>query len=320
MATYIALFDTTSPQVNLAREEYLLKNKKDDYILLWKNEPSVIIGKNQNTYAEVNLKKAEELNVHVVRRITGGGAVYHDLGNLNYTFITDGYNPDTDFKTFSLPVCEYLKSIGLNATFSGRNDILIDGMKISGTAVAVENNRTMYHGTLMFDVNLSVLGEILIPSPLKLQSRGISSVKSRVTNIKEHTSLSPDEFINGLFNYLKQSHEIYIPTTKDTDAVIALANSKYSSWDWNVGQNPKYSVSNSKKFDFGIVSLDFDVYNGVIDKLSLTGDFFGLHDVSQLCSRLCGIAHTKESLITALCDVNQFISGATPLDIAEMFF
>ena len=192
--------DNHDAYFNIASEEYLLKHTDGFYFYLWINDPAVIVGTNQNAIEEVNLSYTQENGIKVVRRMTGGGTVYHDGGNLCYTVIAP-FNPEQDnYKAFTAPVIEYLNSIGVKAEFSGRNDITVDGMKISGNAQTVYKNRIMHHGTLLFDTDMSVLGSALNPSKLKIESKGIKSVRARVTNISEHLGgkMSITEFRRGL--------------------------------------------------------------------------------------------------------------------------
>ncbi|MBQ1263585.1 MAG: lipoate--protein ligase family protein, partial [Oscillospiraceae bacterium] len=195
----------TSPSFNLALEEYLLSNfKNGEIITLWRNEPSVIIGKNQNAYAEIDAEYVKANNITVVRRLTGGGAVFHDLGNINYTLISD-YNSDNfgDFKGFAQPICEFLSRDGVSAELSGRNDITIDGAKISGTAQTVKGSRCLAHGTLLYSADISALAKALRPNQKKLEDKAVRSVKSRVGNIKDicSLSLSAEEFMKELSEY-----------------------------------------------------------------------------------------------------------------------
>jgi lipoate-protein ligase A len=184
--------DKTNPYFNLAMEEYLLKNFNEDLFILWRNESSVIVGKNQNTLSEINLEYIKENNIPVVRRQSGGGAVFHDLGNINFTFIANDNNSFSDFKRFTQPIIDLLKTLDINAEFSGRNDLLIDGKKFSGNAQYNYKNKVMHHGTLLFSSQIGDLSNALKVKPIKFEGKGIKSVKSRVTNISEHLKYDID--------------------------------------------------------------------------------------------------------------------------------
>jgi lipoate-protein ligase A len=310
------------PYFNLASEEYLLKQKDGFYLYLWINAPSVIVGVNQNAFKEVNLNYTENNGIKVVRRLTGGGAVYHDLKNVNYTVIAPYHESENLYKEFSTPVIEYLKSLGLNAEFSGRNDILVDGKKISGNAQTVFNGRVMHHGTLLFDTDTSVLSSALNPSKLKMESKGIKSVRSRVTNIKDclKNPLTVTDFLDGLKRVFLKNAVEYEFNQQDINAINNLVKEKYSTYEWNIGRSPKGSMLFEQRFDFGILTLSFDVKQGVIENANIHGDFFSKKDVNELAFKLNGVKFEKQSLLNALEDISIYIVGANANDIVEKMF
>jgi len=310
------------PEFNLAAEEYLLKSKGDSYISVWVNSPAVIVGINQNTAEEVNLDYTRENGIRVVRRQTGGGAVYHDGGNICYTII-DAFDSERDnYRHFTSGVIGYLKTLGVSAEFSGRNDLTIGGKKFSGNAQCVYKNRIMHHGTVMFDTDTSALTGALRPNKFKVESKGIKSVRSRVTNVSEHLAdkMTAEEFFNGLCSYLSKGAEEYVLTPDDIKAIEALADGKYSSFDWNVGRSPKAEYSAEQRFTFGIVKASYSIEGGRLSAVALSGDFFSHGDVKALCESLCGLPFERSSITTALKDVGRFILGATPENIADLFF
>ena len=184
--------EKTNPFFNLAMEEYFLKNFDEDIFILWRNESSVIVGKNQNTLSEINLDYIKENSIPVVRRQSGGGAVFHDLGNINFTFIASNNDNFSDFKRFTTPIIELLKTLDINAKFSGRNDLLIDGCKFSGNAQYNYKNKVMHHCTLLFSSQISDMSNALKVKPIKFEGKSIKSVKARVTNISEHLKVPMD--------------------------------------------------------------------------------------------------------------------------------
>ena len=200
----LLILKSKDPYLNLAIEEYLFRNTTDDIFMLWQNEPTVVIGKNQNVYAEINREYTKEHNIKIARRITGGGAVYHDLGNVNYTFISSRNKEGIDFKYFTAPIIDALKAIGVNAELSGRNDITVNCKKISGNAQYSTDTRTLHHGTLLFDSDLSVLSSALNVDEEKIRSKAISSTRSRVINIKDLIleNYKTDEFIDIIKNHI----------------------------------------------------------------------------------------------------------------------
>lgn len=308
--------DTTTPYFNLAMEEYLLKNFDEELFILWRNEPSIIVGKNQNTLSEINLDYIEEHSIPVVRRQSGGGAVFHDLGNINFTFISNG-NSFSDFRRFTQPIIDLLKTMDVNADFSGRNDLLIDGKKFSGNAQYNYKNKTMHHGTLMFSSKINVLSKALKVKPIKLEGKGIKSVKSRVTNISEHLNRNMDilEFKDSIMGYLAKSNpenEKYTLSETDIQNIQNLVDEKYSTWDWNFGKSPKYNLRHELKYPGGNVEFNLNVDKGVITEVKFYGDFFGSRDVSFVENALTGEKHEEGAIRQILDSINidEYFLGA----------
>jgi len=323
---YLISHEFTEPAFNLACEEYFFHHRQENYILLWRNSPAIIIGRNQNAYAELDMDYVAENKMPVIRRLTGGGAVYHDLGNLNFTFITNGADGLADFKVFLKPITEYLCSIGLDAEFSGRNDILLKGMKISGNAQANYKGRVMLHGTLLFSVSLSVLAKALKPNPLKLSAKGISSVKSRVTNISEHLtrSMNVEELKEELAVFLTGTESCvpYALTAEDEAEIKKLVEEKYGTWGWNIGSAPSYSMESTALLTGGMVTVNFDVYEGKIISIKIFGDFFGSRDISGLEQKITGTPHERQALLAALegFELQKYIANITAAEFSELFF
>ncbi|MDD3692986.1 MAG: lipoate--protein ligase [Oscillospiraceae bacterium] len=314
---------TTSPSFNLALEEYLFKNTNRDYFMLWRNERSIIVGKNQNTYAEINYKYVSENKIPVIRRITGGGAVFHDLGNLNFTFIKRGQR-DTfnNYEYFTRPVVELLQSLGVPAELSGRNDLLIKGMKFSGNAQCADDTGILHHGTLLFDADMGSLSQALNVNPLKLKSKSIRSVRSRVTNISEHLAkkITIEEFSDLLIKKIIDSNADAMPyelTPDDIDAVKILERDKYSTWKWNYGSRLPYSYKKEMLFDSCHMEVNLDIKDNKIQSAKIFGDFFGQRDVSELEQALCGVEYREDTLYEIIKEINirEYFSGLS----AEQF-
>ena len=313
--------DFNDPYFNLASEEYLLKERKENFIYLWINAPAVIVGVNQNTVQEVNLDYTSSHGIKVVRRQTGGGAVYHDLNNVCYTVIAP-YDENADaYREFTAPVIEYLNSLGVKAEFSGRNDIVVDGKKISGNAQTVFGGRIMHHGTLLFDTDMTALTFALKPNKLKTESKGIKSVRARVTNIREYlpaTTIS--EFKNGLAEYFKKTCDEYRLTESDIAAINKLVADKYSKYEWNIGRSPKGKNLFEYKFPFGILSFSFDTVEGKIQNADISGDFFSTGDIKEFSNSLNGVKFTKKDMTAAFSVVTNYIKGASADEIIEKLF
>lgn len=299
---------STDPAFNLAFEEYFTARAKehgDSMIFFWRNRPSVIVGRFQNSFGEVDQATAADLGIGVFRRNTGGGAVYHDLNNLNYSFIMPAGSADylKDAKS-SAPfdllfdiILELLASLGLQAEKTGRNDLTLGGRKISGAARQLTKNGLLLHGTLLFDVDLDTLSRVLSVDPAKYESKGLKSVKSRVCNLKE--ALPPDMDIAAFQAALESglAAEEYVPSPKDIAAIEELAQSKFRSWDWNWGASPPSSLRKKQRFSWGSLELCLDIENGVIKNAAIYGDFFSDADaLSSLLMAMQGQRHQRAEL------------------------
>ncbi|MGM7700202.1 lipoate--protein ligase [Pseudalkalibacillus sp. Hm43] len=313
MLLFIDNNNITDPRINLAIEEYALKHLdiNDTYLLFYINEPSIIIGKNQNTVEEINSDYVREHGIHVVRRLSGGGAVYHDLGNLNFSFITkDDGNSFHDFKKFTDPVVKALHRLGVPAELSGRNDILVDGKKISGNAQFSTKGRMFSHGTLMFDSEIENVVSALNVNMDKIKSKGIKSIRSRVTNIREHLDedMTAEEFRETLLKYLFEEQEeipYYTLTEEDWKNIHKISEERYQNWDWNYGKSPKFNVKHSHRFEgAGQLDLRLDVEKNTIQHCKIYGDFFGVGDVEEIESRLIGVKYDREEIEKAISDLD----------------
>ena len=322
---------SNDPRYNLAFEEYCFKHlsREEDYVILWINGPAIIVGKNQNTIEEVNSDYVEENNIKVVRRITGGGAVYHDLGNLNFSIITSATGSERiDFKKYNIPIVKSLEKLGLNCELSGRNDMTLDGKKFSGIAQSVWKRRVLNHGTLLFDTKLDVLSSALNVKQDKIESKGIKSVKSRVTNIKEYLTDDVDifEFRDLLLNHIFAMEGLtpveYKLTEEELADIQKLFDEKYSTWEWNYGESPKSKYKNYKRYDFGSIEIRFDLLNGLIKDSKIYGDFFGTEDVALLQEKLNGVKYEKTEVAQAIEDepIEKYFGNISKEDFIELMF
>ncbi|MCY8670394.1 lipoate--protein ligase LplJ [Bacillus haynesii] len=298
----------TDPRINLAIEEYCLKHldPEETYLLFYINQPSIIIGKNQNTIEEINTKYVDENGIIVVRRLSGGGAVYHDLGNLNFSFITkDDGNSFHNFKKFTEPVVAALKKLGVDAELSGRNDLMANGRKISGNAQFSTKGRMFSHGTLLFDSEIEHVVSALKVKKDKIESKGIKSIRSRVANISEFLDqkMTTVEFRRMLLRYIFDTEgEIpeYKLTEKDWKIINQISKERYQNWDWNYGKSPKFNLQHSKRFQAGSVDIRLEVQKGVIRECKVFGDFFGVGDVSDIEEKLTGVQYERKAIEEAL--------------------
>ena len=314
---------------NIALEEYCFKQLKDEdeIFLLWINEPSIIVGKYQNTIEEINTEYTREKGIHVIRRISGGGAVYHDLNNLNYTIISnrdkgqEGFN----FKEFSKPIIETLAELGVKAEFTGRNDLEIDGQKFCGNAQAYIKDRVMHHGCLLFNVDFSALGDALKVSKDKIESKGVKSVRSRVTNILPHlkTPITVEKFGDKIMEYMKKQYpdmKEYVFSKEELDYIAKRAEIK-RSWEWNYGESPEFNITRGKRFKNGKIQIFATVENSRIKNIKFYGDFFGKNeDLSEIENLLKNVKYTVEDVKKKLesIDIGEYFSKFTVDEIVEV--
>ena len=302
----------TDPYINLALEEYVLRNfgEKDTFLLFYINEPSIIIGKNQNSIEEINRDYVEKNNIKVVRRLSGGGAVYHDEGNLNFSFITkDDGDSFHNFAKFTEPVVKALNKLGVPAELVGRNDLLVEGRKISGNAQFFTQGRMFSHGTLMFNSEIEHVVEALNVSEEKIKSKGIKSIRSRVANIAEYLEeeITMDQFKEHILLSIFDVERVedvptYELTEEDWEKVHEISRNRYQNWEWNYGKSPAYNVQASHKFPSGLLDVRLDVKKGIIENCKIYGDFFGIGEIKDLEERLIGVRHQREAVANALTD------------------
>lgn len=300
----------TDPRVNLALEEYMLENfgEKDTYLLFYINEPSIIIGRNQNTIEEINTDYVEDNGIKVVRRLSGGGAVYHDLGNLNFSFITkDDGDSFHDFAKFTEPVVEALQKLGVPAELKGRNDLLVENRKISGNAQFAKRGRMFSHGTLMFNSEIEHVVSALNVRKEKIESKGIKSIRSRVANISEYLKedVTIEQFRELILQYIFNETDItkipeYVLTEEDWKNVYEISEKRYQNWEWNFGKSPAFNIQHSHKFPSGFVDIRLDVKKGIIQNCKIYGDFFGVGDISELEDKLVNVRHERKAIHEAL--------------------
>ena len=322
--------DSSNAYYNLAAEEYLIDNFDEDIVMLWRNDNTVVVGKNQNTIEEIDSDFVREKGVSVVRRLTGGGAVFHDMGNVNYTVI-QSYREGlfSNYEYFTEVVRGFLQSLGVEAVLSGRNDLLIDGKKFSGNAQCVRNGRMMHHGTLMFSSDVKDISGALTPNQKKIESKAVKSVQSHVTNISSHMTeqqreeIDVEKFMELLRDYYLQKLPdavLYELTEADKAAIQKLADEKYSTWEWNYGASPAFAVTASRKFDFGLVDVRLNVRRGRIKDIRIFGDYFGMKSISEIEERLEGVEYRQEAIAEILqsFDLGEHISGMTAEELNRL--
>ena len=299
---------TTDAAFNLATEQYVFDNLPRDrsYFMLWQNDNAVIIGKYQNTQAEIDQKYVTEHGIKVVRRLSGGGAVYHDMGNLNFTFIADaGELEQLNMRVFCEPIVAALANIGITAQINGRNDITIDGRKFSGNSQYMRGGRIMHHGTIMFNSDLSVLTNALNVDPTKIESKGMKSVRSRVTNISEHTdgSITLEDFRKELIKEIAEANggTEYRFSESDIEKIKEIRDARYDCWDWNYGKSPAAVIKKSMRIDgCGKIEAYIETDKGLISSVEFKGDFFSTKEPELLAKKFVGKTADEEGFLAAV--------------------
>ncbi|MDX1413111.1 MAG: lipoate--protein ligase [Candidatus Promineifilaceae bacterium] len=318
----------TDPRINLAIEEFLLRFVKIDepLLLFYVNEPAVIIGRNQNTLEEVDPLFVKEHNIHLVRRLSGGGAVYHDLGNLNFSFVTPGQEGLHKFERFTKPVIRVLQQLNVDAHLRGRSDIFVGDRKISGNAQYASKGRMFSHGTLLFNTDIEVMLKAINPRQIKIESKAVKSVRSFVANIQE---IQPG--IKNI-NRLKKSilEGIFAPkpvqrfelNKEDWQQIYEISEERYQTWEWNVGRSPQFNVQKSERFPIGKVDVRIDVKKGHIQGVKIYGDFFGKKDVDALEHLLIGARYDPDALSATLdnVEIEPYFGGLTRSEFLELIY
>jgi lipoate-protein ligase A len=323
----------TDPYTNLATEDYILSSYcADDYLLLWRNDNTIVVGLHQNTLEEINAAFAEQNNIRVVRRRTGGGAVYHDLGNLNFSFITEARDASRlTMERFTLPVVRALAAMGLNAEASGRNDILINGSKISGNAQCLHKERILHHGTLLFDADLSMAGKALQVKPEKFASKSVKSVRARIGNIKEflRPAMRMEEFSVNLAQCLMRDNLAQTGqagtlelTAHDLLAIAELRENKYATWEWNYGRSPAFNFRNMRKYAGGFLEVLLDIEDGRVKACKFFGDFMALRPAAEVAEKLSGSKYTRAGAAAVLerMPLEEFFGGIGRDEVLDCLF
>tara|TARA_R110000868_G_scaffold209666_1_gene459519 strand:+ start:175 stop:1155 length:981 start_codon:yes stop_codon:yes gene_type:complete len=290
------------PYFNIAADEYIFKHLQEDCFMLWRNDNAIIVGKHQNTMAEINVDYVKEKGIKVVRRLSGGGAVFHDLGNLNFSFTRTGENTEVvDFKRYTLPILEVLQQLGIDAKFEGRNDLTIDGKKFSGNAEHVFKNKVLHHGTILFSSEMKDVSGALKISPLKYKDRAVKSIPKRVTNVSEHLKekISLEDFREKIIAHILASYEDCKPyefTKEDIEAIEKIKEEKYAKWEWNYGHSPNYNFRQGVRTKGGTLEMNLEVKKGIIQEAKIFGDFFGTKPIEDIEAALQGVAHDQDQL------------------------
>jgi lipoate-protein ligase A len=316
---YLIVDTTTDPAWNLAAEEYLLTQRSEPFFRLWRNADSVIIGRHQNAYAEIDMDFVSRESIPVVRRMTGGGAVFHDLGNVNYSFF------DLKGRRFTYVILEALSALGVSGVCSGRNDLVLpDGRKFSGTAVCKHGGRVLEHGTLLFDASFDRLAAALRPRPEKFTGKAVRSVRSRVANLSSELAqpLSVEAFMDFLAQHIGDvlDAEPYEYTEEDRAAIERLRTERFGAVAWNFGASPACRFSHVRKFPAGLLEAHFDVIGGCVRHLQVFGDYFFTRPTADFCALLEGCPYDYKTIADCLQEaaIGEYFSGLSPEDLLSL--
>lgn len=318
----------TNPYYNMAFDEFCLESLPIDepVFYLWQNRPAVIVGYNQEVNTEVNLEYLKANDIALVRRVTGGGAVYHDLGNLNYTIVGRSEDLERDYPEYASLMMKALQTLGIPATLSGRNDILVKGKKISGFAKRVSRNRLMVHGTLMYDVDLDKLTQVLNPSATKLQSKGIASVRSRVANLREYLPEIADiqAFSQRLEEILSCNYKDaeYKLSEDDLAHIQKLTDEKFATWEWNYGHSPKATLTHTARLACGTVEVHLTLKENRIASCRFGGDFLGNLPASEVEKALQGVVYEASAIRECLSqmEISHYFDGVAADNLVKLMF
>ncbi len=319
--------ENTDPYFNLAAEEFLVKELGEDIFMLWQNDNTIVIGRNQNTLAEINYDYVKQHGIKVVRRMSGGGAVFHDMGNVNFTFVVNSGDDFSNYQRFTEPVIAFLQSLGVEAKLRGRNDLVIEDKKISGNAQYMYKNRVLHHGTLLYSASRERLADALKVSEDKIKTKGIQSVRSRVTNISSYLKepMTAKSFIRQFADFMvKNTADCqYYDISQHVAAINKLRDEKYATWAWNFGYSPKYAFTRRERFPFGGVEVQMDIgRESVISDCRFYGDFFSRKPLEELSNRLIGVHHEPAAVRKALhgVTISDYIQGMAEAEFIKLLF
>jgi len=310
---------------NLVLEKHLVDHLKTPTLLVWRNRPGVYVGRHQNTFDEIDEEYVEAQGFEVFRRLSGGGTIFHDEYNVYYSFIFPNTRTVTDnFAYFNTMIVDFLQSIGVEAQRSGRNDILVHGRKISGSAEHYSGDNVVHHGSLLFATDILHMAPALTPNKQKFTSKAITSVAQRVDNIIQHVDLNVEEFTQALIQYFVDTFggTFDAITKQEHESTVDMIRDYYGTFEWNYGKSPEFTHTKEMKYPFGIVEVKLSVKGGIIKEMKIVGDFFHTQDLSKIEQHFIGVRYQKnvlDDMIQSI-DVSSIIVGATADDLLQLLW
>jgi lipoate-protein ligase A len=294
---YFYRADGLCPWHNLAIEEHIVTTLPQHtcVMYLYQHEKTVVIGKNQNAWKECRHTLLEEEGGKLARRISGGGAVYHDLGNLNFSFIVD--KDDYDLHRQLGVILDAVRTLGIDAEFSGRNDILSEGAKFSGNAFCYKKTSAFHHGTILVDADMTKLSRYLSVSKDKISSKGVESVRSRVCNLRDRRpDLTVEMVVDALHHSFAKEYGAYLPLQIDDMSPIAEIEERNASWQWRLGSSPAFDIETGARFDWGCAEMCFSLKHGIVTDAHVYSDAMDAAFIEQIPSVFIGAAFQSDDL------------------------
>jgi lipoate-protein ligase A len=324
---YIEFDNQLRASYSFALEEYIMTQPKftDEYFIFWRTLPTLMIGRFQNTIEEINTEFVEKNKINIIRRNSGGGTIYTDENGWQFSFITwKEKGKVKDFRSFTKPIIDAIKELGINTNFSGRNDLMLGDKKFSGNAQFTIGDRFLHHGAILFDTNIDNMIKALLVGDEKIISKGIKSVRERVTNIKQslnNPDITSEEFKSQMISIIGKKMEVIGISDDDLIEIKKIESEKFLDWNWNYGKSPEFNITKTTQTKGGKFVINLNVKNGIIKNCKLNGDFFFTGDIIDFENNLIGCRYEKYAIRDKILEnnfVDSFLMIST-IDLIDCF-